>query len=843
MIRARDLALQLGLSPSPPARRGAFPACAGAAPLEGGRAALWVAALDRFGARDEDRRTARRLAARRVLARSRPGDLALIVLVAPSCPLVEIVLPRPLPRGGPPALVRAVLDPGAPRASHARLLSALAIRPGETAAGAAARWRRALDPDREARRAIAVIVRGARPGHPGAREEVLRAVLAALFGGEAPSNPELGALLASWRFTASESVAGDRSWDPDPSLLGPLLHALRDPGERAARGGFDTPPAVARHLCRRALDAYLAHRAGAKPAALAALRAAGEETATSRPEVSRAAPRNARALDRALDAFRACDPAAGTGALLVAMREEIVLLRAGLARLRGVRAGPAARARWRARAVSRSLFGIDSDAEALALCAARLGHSPARLLHADALDDIPAPFPAAFDAVIANPPYVRHERLGADRKRRLASRYADVHRGRADLHVFFCARAVELLRPGGALALVTSGKFLRAGYGEGLRAHLARVLTLTEVIDLGDLPAFDAAAYPVLIAGRRARPGPRHALRAADLAAHREERGNGAGRDVLEAFDRLVAREARNGFRQARLGARPWRVDAAGRSPLPDDWASRGVPLGEIVGGRMYRGVVTGLNRAFVIDARARDALLARDPRAAEILRPWIRGRDVGAYRAAPSGLTLIHAERGTDLSRYPGVAAHLARFRARLTPRAPGGPGPGRKPGTYRWFEIQDRIAYAGAFAEPKIVFSKFVTRPRFAWDESGAFTSNATGILPGAPPWLVAVLSSDLVWFLLRRRLTRLQNGYYQLMNANLLALRVVVPGHAARSELSDIVRRLAEPTHQARGLRDRAEGLVRSAYGLDREASRRLAAWTSGSGWREAGTCEAP
>ena len=40
---------------------------------------------------------------------------------------------------------------------------------------------------------------------------------------------------------------------------------------------------------------------------------------------------------------------------------------------------------------------------------------------------------------------------------------------RADLLVYFYARALQILKPGGWLAFITSNKFMRAGYGQGIR--------------------------------------------------------------------------------------------------------------------------------------------------------------------------------------------------------------------------------------------------------------------------------------------------------------------------------------------------------------------------------------
>jgi very-short-patch-repair endonuclease len=110
-----------------------------------------------------------------------------------------------------------------------------------------------------------------------------------------------------------------------------------------------------------------------------------------------------------------------------------------------------------------------------------------------------------FDIVVANPPYVRGERLGAAKDEfRVTPIYKDVYAGTADLYVYFYARGWHLLRPGGQLAYITSNKYLRANYGRGLRRFLAEKLTLRALIDFGDLPVFEAAAYPCIVIGEKA---------------------------------------------------------------------------------------------------------------------------------------------------------------------------------------------------------------------------------------------------------------------------------------------------------------------------------------------------
>ena len=69
---------------------------------------------------------------------------------------------------------------------------------------------------------------------------------------------------------------------------------------------------------------------------------------------------------------------------------------------------------------------------------------------------------------------------------------------------------------------------------------------------------------------------------------------------------------------------------------------SKGEPLGEYVNGRFYRGIITGFNEAFVIDSETKDRLIAEDSNSAEVLKPYLRGRDVKRWQVESQDLWLI---------------------------------------------------------------------------------------------------------------------------------------------------------------------------------------------------------
>src|SRR5690606_24018459 len=57
----------------------------------------------------------------------------------------------------------------------------------------------------------------------------------------------------------------------------------------------------------------------------------------------------------------------------------------------------------------------------------------------------------------------------------------------------------------------------------------------------------------------------------------------------------------------------------------------------------IYRGVLTGYNKAFIINGKKKNELIAEDPKSAEIIRPILRGRDIKRYGYDFADLWLIN--------------------------------------------------------------------------------------------------------------------------------------------------------------------------------------------------------
>jgi len=173
----------------------------------------------------------------------------------------------------------------------------------------------------------------------------------------------------------------------------------------------------------------------------------------------------------------------------------------------------------------------------------------------------------------------------------------------------------------------------------------------------------------------------------------------------------------------------------------------------------IYRGILTGLNDAFIVDQATRDALVAGGARSVEIPKPVPRGRNIARYRANWAGLWLISTlpALGLDIDDCPAVKRHLLSFGmerlAQQGRQLPGG-GRSRKKTPHSWYELQDTCAYHGSFALEKVIWIELVDRGRFAYDESGMYIEATAFMVTGEQmKYLCAFLNSRLGhWYILK-------------------------------------------------------------------------------------------
>ena len=359
-----------------------------------------------------------------------------------------------------------------------------------------------------------------------------------------------------------------------------------------------------------------------------------------------------------------------------------------------------------------------------------------------------------FDAVVGNPPYVRQEGLGDD-KVAFKEMYA-VFNSIADLYTYFIERGHTMLRAGGHFGMITANKFMRANYGAALRSFLTDKVKLEKLIDFGDLPVFgDATTYPVIILSRNA-----------------QRDGTPIIYSLLTTlnFDNLpkAIQSSANEMQASAFSGTNWSLATASAQGILEKLKAKNISLEEYVNGTIKRGVLTGFNEAFVIDRTTHDRLIAEDLKSAEIIKPFVVGEDVKRYNIDFEERYLIFTRRGVEITRYKSIERYLSQYKTQLEPKPPGwsdrtqGEWPGRKPGPYSWYEIQDNIAYYAEFEKPKIIYPNICMQPEFAFDDSGYYSNQKTFIIPVADRYLLAILNSGVMKFIFDTTLPKLRGGF---------------------------------------------------------------------------------
>ena len=391
-----------------------------------------------------------------------------------------------------------------------------------------------------------------------------------------------------------------------------------------------------------------------------------------------------------------------------------------------------------------------------------------------------------FDVVIGNPPYVRQEKI-KELKPTLKDQY-DCYTGTADLYVYFYECGFQMLRNNGVLTYISSNKYFRSAYGKKLRDFLARQATLFQLIDFGDAPVFTSIAYPSIITASKTCTQDNH------LRALNWETG-----PSIDEFGTVFRKK---GFTmpQSALTVDGWRLTSPAVLSLLEKLRNAGKPLKEYVNGRFYSGIKTGLNQAFVVDRQTRDKLIAEHPSSSEMLKPFLRGRDVKRWQVNFAEQYLIKIESSENrahlwsgqvaveaehilASTYPAIHAHFESFREQLINRY--------DQGKYFW-ELR-ACAYWKEFKQPKIVYPDIAQGTEFSFDDGGYFLGNTSYLLPTKEMWLLGLLNSKAVFWFYTKTSTQIRGGFVRFIAQYVSQIPIPSIKTAQKTSISEMVNQI--------------------------------------------------
>ena len=340
-----------------------------------------------------------------------------------------------------------------------------------------------------------------------------------------------------------------------------------------------------------------------------------------------------------------------------------------------------------------------------------------------------------FDIVIGNPPYVQLQTIKEKSLSYQNMGYETFHKS-GDMYCLFTEAGFNLLKENGILTYIMQNKWMQAGYGKPLRQFLSRH-RIRNIIDFGDVQIFEnATTYVCICTLQRSCPSDSF------TASYMKEKN---------VFNYPLYQSI---FTINSLGTDTWVLSSSSDLALKNKIENTFPPLKDYVQGEAYRGVLTGLTEAFIINDEVRNQIISEDKNASSIIHPIIRGRDMKVWENAHANSYLIGTfpARHLSIDNYPGVKKWLNGFglhrleQSGKTYIINGEEIKARKKTSNKWYETQDQIGYFEKFACPKIMYQAFQVKPCFIYDDKGMYCNNSIWILPTTTkPCLV---SSTVSW-----------------------------------------------------------------------------------------------
>jgi hypothetical protein len=351
-----------------------------------------------------------------------------------------------------------------------------------------------------------------------------------------------------------------------------------------------------------------------------------------------------------------------------------------------------------------------------------------------------------FDIVIGNPPYIRQEEIAKQGIKTYLEKIGDqpnfeVFNSVSDIYTYFFELGHKIMKPDKAVfSFICSKKYTRARYGQKLRKYLLDNVKLSGYVDFDEVQVFGATVDTSII-----------------------------------FFQTLKNKEENYSFPFCQVGN-----DLQKNIPLIDYLNQNGIPfqskflnedswafvnkneyglIGSIIEGKklikehdfqINFGIKTGLNSVFYISEDTKNQLINKDSKNADIIKPILRGKDIYKYQAIFRDVYVLFLRRGINIEEYPSIREYLFLHYEELKPKN-NGEALGRKPGPYKWYELQDNIAYYKDFDKEKIAWIELSDKPQFIIDKKGYYIDATGFILTGENlNFLISILNSKLCeWF----------------------------------------------------------------------------------------------
>jgi len=350
-----------------------------------------------------------------------------------------------------------------------------------------------------------------------------------------------------------------------------------------------------------------------------------------------------------------------------------------------------------------------------------------------------------FDVVIGNPPYIRQEELG-EFKNHLQTNYKVFTSG-GDIFSYFYELSRSILKDKGYFSFINN-TFDKTTAGKTLREFVENNFRFERYIDFTDVVVFEeATTYPIILIAQKANEK-------SSFKFFKYTKANFYDKELINN-DSIHTEVA-----QDKLNTSAWNFINSFEQNVLTKIQSHNT-VGEKYG-KCFRGIITGLNEAFVTENNLGSYNVLKDVYDGKDLKKWATPQPFKKMIVFESKSTSKNfGKLSEDVAfekmkeTYPEIFNHLVPFAEKAKKRFDKGEF---------WWELRNCVYY-DLFEKPKIIFPNLQNNNKFAFDETGVYLNAPAVFLPSNDKALLAILNSKVVWHFLKSVCVIRSGGYIEV------------------------------------------------------------------------------
>ena len=419
-----------------------------------------------------------------------------------------------------------------------------------------------------------------------------------------------------------------------------------------------------------------------------------------------------------------------------------------------------------------------------------------------------------FDAIVGNPPYIRIQTMKEWAPREVeyfSSRYKTAAGGNYDIYVVFVERAVELLSEKGMFGFILPHKFFQAEYGKNLRQLITEKKLLREIINFADQQVFDGVStYTCLLFLSKAKKENFKYAEIKKLDAPVQQLAL-----ILKSSKYTGGTVQVDSLPVTSISSEPWQFGFGEEAKLLNKMKKVHPVLSDVCD-KIFQGIITGSDKVFLLEQKAPNdnkrvielyskSLNKTVKIEREMLKPLLKGSlEIRRYKIAKSDKYVIfpYSIEGQVAklipfkeleNKFPLCADYLTTNKKTLEEREHG---KWRCPEWYGYSRNQNLVQCG----KKKILTPSIAKKASFVYDNIGDYYFVGSGGGGGggyglsirdnikiSPQYLVGLLNSKLLDFIVQKVSTRFSGGFFAYNKQYIQDLPIVLPSDKQKEAIA--------------------------------------------------------